>query len=161
MPLNIDIQQILLHALNFVILFAALWFLLYKPIKNFIDKRESEYKKAADEAARKLKEADDALAGLDSALAEKEEAAKRERSEILAEAQKQYSEKIAEAEKEAERIVGDAKAEAEAIREKAIKASKDDISELAVESVGKAVMSSAGEAFEAFLAAVEKEEKHE
>ena len=31
MPLNINLQQILLHALNFVILFGAMYFLLYKP----------------------------------------------------------------------------------------------------------------------------------
>ena len=29
MPLNINLQQILLHALNFVILFGAMYFLLY------------------------------------------------------------------------------------------------------------------------------------
>ena len=32
MPLNIDWQQILLHLLNFAILFAGLWLLLYKPV---------------------------------------------------------------------------------------------------------------------------------
>ena len=38
-PLNIDWQQILLHVLNFVILFGGLYFLLYKPVKNFMAKR--------------------------------------------------------------------------------------------------------------------------
>ena len=38
-PLNIDWQQILLHLLNFVILFAILYFLLYDPVKKFMDKR--------------------------------------------------------------------------------------------------------------------------
>jgi len=35
MPLNINLQQILLFALNFVILFGAMYFLLYKPVKSF------------------------------------------------------------------------------------------------------------------------------
>ena len=41
-PLNIDWQQILLHVLNFVILFGGLYFLLYKPVKNFMAKREAQ-----------------------------------------------------------------------------------------------------------------------
>lgn len=157
MPLNIDIQQILLHMLNFVILFAVLYFLLYKPVKKFIDDREEEYKKASDEAKGKLDKANEALSTLDAAIAEKDEAAKRERSELAAKAQEEYNTKIADAEKTAEDIINDARAEAESIRKKAIDKSSDDISELAARSVEKAVMSSAEEAFEAFLAAVERE----
>lgn len=41
LPLNIDWQQILLHAFNFVLLFAILYFLLYKPVKDFMEKREN------------------------------------------------------------------------------------------------------------------------
>ena len=43
MPLNINLQQILLHALNFVILFGAMYFLLYKPVKSFMDSRKAHY----------------------------------------------------------------------------------------------------------------------
>lgn len=39
-PLNVDWQQILLHLFNFIILFGGLWLLLYKPVKNFMAKRE-------------------------------------------------------------------------------------------------------------------------
>ena len=42
-PLNIDWQQILLHLFNFTILFGALYILLYKPVKNFMDGREAHY----------------------------------------------------------------------------------------------------------------------
>ena len=161
MPLNIDIQQILLHMLNFVILFAALWFLLYKPVKKFIDDREAAYKKTSDEAEAKMKKADEALSGLSAALAEKEEEAARERTRILASAQAAYQEKLDEAQKRADRIVEDARAEADTIRQKAVRRSSRDISELAVESVEKAVMSSAEEAFETFLSTVEKEQSNE
>lgn len=44
-PLNIDWQQILLHLLNFVILFAGLYLLLYKPVKAFMQKRREHYEK--------------------------------------------------------------------------------------------------------------------
>ena len=42
MPLNIDWQQILLHLLNFVILAGGLYFLLYKPVKNFMLARKKQ-----------------------------------------------------------------------------------------------------------------------
>lgn len=160
MPLNIDLQQILLHMLNFVILFAALWFLLYKPVKKFMDDREASYKKDRDLAAEKLKTASDALDNLDAELKKKEDEANLKRSEIIAAAQRSAQERIDEAEKKAEKIVEDATQQAEDIRKKAVKRSSQDISELAVESVEKAVMSSASEAFEAFLKSVE-EQNHE
>lgn len=40
-PLNVDWQQILLHLFNFIILFGGLWLLLYKPVKDFMAKREA------------------------------------------------------------------------------------------------------------------------
>ena len=39
LPLNIDWQQILLHALNLVILVGGLYALLFKPVKKFMDQR--------------------------------------------------------------------------------------------------------------------------
>ena len=40
---DIDWQQILLHLFNFTILFGALYILLYKPVKDFMAKREEYY----------------------------------------------------------------------------------------------------------------------
>ena len=40
MPLNIDWQQILLHWMNLAILAGGLYFLLYKPVVDFMHKRE-------------------------------------------------------------------------------------------------------------------------
>ena len=57
-PLNIDWQQILLHVLNFVILFGGLYFLLYKPVKNFMAKREAHYAEMAQKAQSELDSAE-------------------------------------------------------------------------------------------------------
>ena len=156
MPLNIDFQQILLHMLNFVILFAVLYFLLYKPVKKFIDDRESEYKKASDEAKGKLEKADKAISELDEKLSEKESEAEKKRAGILSDTQEKYNKKISEAETEAKRIIDDAREQADAIRKKAVSESGDDISKLAIASVKKMVLS-ADEAFETFLDDVEKD----
>lgn len=142
--------------LNFTILFAVLYFLLYKPVKKFMDDREAEYKKDSEEAKGKLKMAEDALNGLDAKLSEKEKEAEKKRAELLSDAQEQYNKKIADAESDAKRILDDAREQADAIRKKAVAQSSDDISKLAIASVKKTVLS-ADEAFDAFLEAVEKD----
>ena len=57
LPLNIDIQQILLHLLNFVILFGLMYFILYKPVRKFMDQRAEYYKKMDEEAKMANEEA--------------------------------------------------------------------------------------------------------
>ena len=54
-PLNIDWQQILLHLFNFVLLAGGLYFLLYAPVRNFMEKRTGDI--AAKEKAAAEKEA--------------------------------------------------------------------------------------------------------
>ena len=70
MPLNIDWQQILLHLLNFVILFAGLWLLLYKPVRKFMQKRREEYENKDAETERKKSEAEQLRAQYEQKLAD-------------------------------------------------------------------------------------------
>ena len=58
MPLNIDWQQILLHALNFVILVGGLYFLLFNPVKKFMAKREEYCRGMEEKAEQTLREAE-------------------------------------------------------------------------------------------------------
>ena len=86
MPLNIDIQQIFLHLLNFVVLFAILYFLLYKPVRDFMHKRAEYYQ----DLDQKTKEN---YARSESAKSEDEEklsAADDEIMELREKAQDQY-----------------------------------------------------------------------
>ena len=61
LPLNVDLQQILLHLFNVVLLFGILYFLLYKPIKDFMNKRTQYYKDMDDKAKADLEEADNTM----------------------------------------------------------------------------------------------------
>lgn len=80
MPLNINLQQILLHALNFVILFGAMYFLLYKPVKSFMDSRKAHYEKMDEDAKAVLAEAEKTKAGYEAQLkSADEEIARRQR----------------------------------------------------------------------------------
>ena len=51
MPLNIDIVQILLHMLNFVILAGGLTLLLFKPVKKFMEDRKKYFEDKEKEIA--------------------------------------------------------------------------------------------------------------
>lgn len=53
--LGLSLIEVLLHMLNFALLITGMSFLLYKPVKKFMAKREAEYR-AADEANKKTLE---------------------------------------------------------------------------------------------------------
>ena len=123
-PLNIDWQQILLHFFNFSILVGGLYLLLFKPVKDFMAKREQHYQAIDDDAAAKLREAeekvksaDERVAALDNELTAQRESAAKEAS-ALAERQRETAK--AEAERERKKIVDDANREAVAIAEAAM-----------------------------------------
>lgn len=107
-PLNIDWQQILLHLFNFTILAGGLYFLFYKPVKDFMDKRTAYYQEMDKEAAKKLDDAkkleeeyQNRLKRIDVEIAEKKAEADKETEEqvtaVLEEARKQKEKIIAEA----------------------------------------------------------------
>ena len=126
LPLNIDIQQILLHAVNLVILIGGLYIILYKPVKDFMDKRVQHYKDIDEQADKliaeslekkqmyeeKLSNADDEIAKLkNDAAAKSREAAAKELEEAKADAEKIRVNARVLAENEKEKILLDAKRE--------------------------------------------------
>lgn len=110
LPLNIDITQILLHMLNFTLLVGILYFLLYKPVKAFMDKRAAYYREL-DDAARET--------------TAKAELLKTEYEQKMADSDRDIAERARTASEETEKqcaeILRQAKTEAAAILEKARK----------------------------------------
>ncbi len=156
-PLNIDWQQILLHLLNFTLLFAGLYFLLYKPVKNFMEKRDQHYKdmqKSADDMLEqaqnakleyegKLAEADKEIAGRKRAAAEEIEQMRRTREK--------------EAEAQAKKIVADAKDEAKAMRTQIVDGARKEITEMVEHAAEKILLSEdVSTTYDAFLDAAER-----
>lgn len=162
MPLNIDWQQILLHLFNFIVLFAILYFLLYKPVKQFMDKRTEYYKKLDEEAKQNLADAEKAkeeyarrLSAVDSEIAEIKEKERRELEEAKAT-------RLKRAQEEADKIVRDAREDIEQERARMIKEAQTEISDCIVSATEKIVLqSSTSESYEQFLAAVERGENNE
>ena len=152
MPLNIDWQQILHHLLNFVVLFAILYFLLYKPVKQFMDKRSEYYKKLDDETKANLAESEkcklEYQASIDAAeaeIVEKKQKAALELDELIAA-------KTKSAEEEAEKIIADARKSIEAERAKMLSEAENEITDMVIAAADKLVaQSTTSQAFDQFL----------
>ena len=157
MPLNIDWQQILLHLLNFAILAGGLYFLLYKPVKQFMAKREAHY--AAREAGVKQLEAD--AEALKKQYADKlqraDEEIQRQRERVHDEVEAEKARQLDEARTQARGILATANQTAELRTRKAVEDAREEIRSMAVDMVEKLVLESGGEALDQFLDAAESE----
>ena len=156
MPLNINVQQILLHALNFVILFGALYFLLYKPVRDYMDARRARYEKMDEDAKAALAQAEQTKAGYEAQLKGADEEIERRRREAEDALQHAADERRAQAEAQAEEIVRKARENAARERERMLAQAKGEISELMSEAAEKLVLGSESEAYEQFLSPAEE-----
>ena len=154
MPLNIDWQQILLHLLNFVILAGGLYFLLYKPVEDFMGKRAQKYRELDEQARRDREEA----AAMRAAAQEKLDAMHKEIAQMRIEAgdeiEAEKQQMVAEARAEARRILETAGKTAEQRSKKAIADTNEEIRDLAMEAVRKMLLSDEN-ALDRFLDAAE------
>lgn len=160
-PLNIDWQQILLHLFNFVILFGGLYFLLYKPVKKFMAKREEHYKEIDEKTSNALADAEKLKADYTLKLEEADETIRNRRLESQREAKEAADAKIDEAKAQAEKIISNAKADAQRCKDKIIEQSQEEIKELAVKAAEKLLISSSSEAYDKFLDSAEEAQKNE
>ena len=105
MPLNIDLQQILLHWMNLVILTGGLYFLLYKPVKQFMDKRAAHYQDLEQQANDKLAQAEQLKADCQAKLDAADEEIHRERVKAQQAAAQAAQEQLEQAEEQARHIL--------------------------------------------------------
>lgn len=156
MPLNIDWQQILLHLLNFVILFAGLWLLLYKPVRSFMKKRREYYEKMDADAAQKNAEAEKARGEYQTKLLAADEEIAQKRREAEQEAADYAEKKRRETDELAKQLIAGARADAERIKEQAAKEARSEIASIVTDAVEKIVLEdTASEAFDQFLDAAD------
>ena len=129
--------SILLHTLNALLLFAAIYFLLFKPVKKFLDKR-------SEGIAQTLQNADDTLKKSEAEYAlalEKNKGAQDEAGLILKTGAQQAKERaqsiIDDAKAQADQIIEAAKKEAQDILLNAREAMADEAAALSVDIAGK------------------------
>ena len=138
MPFNIalsglplDPQQILLHWLNLVILVGGLYFILYKPVKKFIAKREEHYRELEQQADDKIAQAEQLQVQYSEKLAAADEEIHQARAKAQLAVEQSTQEQLDQARAQAEQIVTQARAQADRIKEQAVHDSQDEIRRLA------------------------------
>ena len=135
--LGIDIVQILLHMLNFVILAGGLTLLLYKPVTKVLAERRARFEALAEQSAAAKEESDRLQKAYAQRIAdaEAEIAEERARSEReSAEAAKAY---LDAAKAKASDILSAAEAEAETRRAQILDSAQTEIGELVIASAQK------------------------
>ena len=137
MPLNIDLQQILLHWMNLAILTGGLYFLLYAPVKKFMEEREEHYRSLDEEAAAKLAQAEQVRAEYQAKLDGADEEIRQARAKAQQSAQQSAQALLDQAQAQAKQIVAHARADAEHSREQILKESQRELRRLATAATKK------------------------
>lgn len=124
--------DLLLNILNIVILFLITRFLVYKPVRKFMQERKDRIEKEKANAEQQLKEANDLKEEYSSLIADAENKARQTVLEGENEARKRSSEIIEKANSDAEQIKEDARIQAKEEKENSINSMKGEIASLAV-----------------------------
>ena len=155
-PLNINLQQILLHVANLLILFLVLYFVLYKPVVKFMDKRDAHYKEIDKAAEDKLAAASATEAEYTKRMEETEQEIAARRSEAQKALAAESEAQAKEARDKAEQIIVDARKTAEAEHDRIIAEAQDEIRVLAIDAAQKLV---SDDPYDQFLDLVEEGSK--
>lgn len=141
-PLNIDWRQILLHLLNLVILFLILYFLLYNPVKKFMEKRKKYYEEQDEKSKKTLAEAESEKAKYQELLTNADEEIAGKKRVAIADARAESERIIKSAEAESSEILKKAGEKADEIKKRAEESAKDGLSDViaqaAEEKIAKA-----------------------
>jgi len=134
---GIDWKLLVAQAVNFGILFVALWLLLYKPVMKTLDERRALVSKGVADALR----ATEKLQGADREAAAVVQKADKEASDLVASARESAATEkarlVKEAEERAARIQTDAELRAKETAVQARKESEKEIARLATLAAAK------------------------
>jgi F-type H+-transporting ATPase subunit b len=149
MPLNIDLQQILLHWMNLAILVGGLYFILFKPVKQFMEKREAHYRERDRQAEEKLADAERIMGEYQAKLDGADEEIRQSRAKAQQAVQQAAEEQLTQVQTQAQQILTHARAEAEHDREEILRSSQRELRRLAAEATKRLALQS--DPFDQFL----------
>ena len=135
--LGFDIQQVLIHLLNFVILTCILYFLLYSPVKKFMDNRKKSIADKQTEVQNKLKDAEEIKSEYNRQLEQFNAEKQQMKLDCDNELQTYRDEQIKQAEQQAEKIIADAKAGAQLEKKKIVSGATKEIKQIVEEATTK------------------------
>jgi F-type H+-transporting ATPase subunit b len=128
---------LLFQILNTLILFAALTYLLFKPVKKMIEDRQAKIEDALEDADSKNTQAEKLIADYNSKIADIEEEGRQMIHAASVKAEKRAADIIKTAEKDAELIKARAEKEIEREKLKAVNELKEDIVSLSLLAASK------------------------
>lgn len=160
-PLNIDFQQILLHLLNFAILGGGLYLLLYKPVKQFMEKRDAFYQQEHDSAAQDRAQAEEYKKDCEAKLQNLETELQQKRADAQQEIDQYRQAQRKEAQAQADQLVADAHAAAQREHDKLLAQSQQEIRDLAMTATEKLLLQQQdGDPYDQFLNKAEEGPDH-
>ena len=160
-PLNIDWQQILLHLFNFAILAGGLYLLLYKPVKNFLEKRTAYYQGLDATANEKLAHAEAMEADYQKQLDQAEAEISQRKAKAAKESELAAAAQMKNAKEQSEKLILAAQQAAQMERKKILGEAREEIAQIAVEATQKLLKADASKIYNEFLDAASKEQGHE
>ena len=161
LPLNIDWQQILLHALNLVLLVGGLYALLFKPVKKFMDQRTENYQKMKADAENAQAQAESLKAELSERMKQADAEAQTYRQEAMAKAEKEAGAVLDSARSQAEKIVNAAREKAANEEKQIVQNAQSEITRLSVEATQKLMDYKLSDVYNQFLDSAEGSEVHD
>ena len=139
LPLNIDIVQILLHMLNFVILAGGLTFLLFKPVSKFLEERKEYFANIAKENEEKAAANEQLKAEYEKKLADAEVTIEQMQADARKKTAEEAKAYIDDAKEKAAAVLKTAEEEAEQRRKQILDSAQTEIGELVIEATQKLI----------------------
>lgn len=142
--MSFDLKEIgfnlLLNIINIIILFVIVKLIVYKPVKDFLDKRKAKIAEDTQKAEKLMETANETLSEKDRLIEEGRRKGEELATKAYEEARLSADSIINEAKKDAKEIKQKAEAEIVAEKENMIKSSKNEIAELSV-SIAEKILS--------------------
>ncbi len=117
--LNLDVATIAFQVINFLILAAALYYLLFRPMMRRVKERAADKERLAQDLAQECQKAEESRAELEARLANAEAEAAAIVSEARQRAEAERGALLKEAQSEVERILVEAHSDAHRMRQQA------------------------------------------
>lgn len=137
--MEVDFAQMIFAITNFIILMIAMYFIMYKPLKQTMEKRQDKIRDDIETAQQLKADADQMKAEISAELAKSRETAQ----EIIARAEKtadaQKDEIVAAARAEGQKLIDKAHTEIKEEKEKVINEIRDEAATLAMLAASKLI----------------------
>lgn len=143
--MDIDLVTILLTMVNFLIVVAVLWFLLFKPVLKVLDERRARIEAELIEADTQKKEALGLLNEAQTKAQTLQLEAERQMDEAIHLAELKQDDMLKDARKQTQAMIAKAEDDIRNLRKRSLRKEQHAISDLSVELAGKLMRASVNE----------------